>query len=105
MISSSVSVPLRAQVCGATRKYVEASGLTLQRPQPDDFVVATGETDSVGELCEVAFSLVGLDSGPCVQVDAKYMPRQRSTSSAGTPRRPTSASADRGRPGSATSCA
>jgi len=33
----------------------------LQRPQPDDYVLATGETHSVRELCEEAFSHLGLD--------------------------------------------
>ena len=35
--------------------------LMLQQDSPDDYVVATGETHSVRELCEVAFSHVGLD--------------------------------------------
>jgi len=33
----------------------------LQQPQPDDYVLATGETHSVRQLCEAAFSHVGLD--------------------------------------------
>ena len=33
----------------------------LQQPQPDDYVLATGETHSVRDLCEEAFSHVGLD--------------------------------------------
>ena len=35
--------------------------LMLQQPEPDDYVVATGEMHTVRELCEVAFGLVGLD--------------------------------------------
>jgi len=35
--------------------------LMLQQPQPDDYVLATGETHSVRDLCEVAFSHLGLD--------------------------------------------
>ncbi len=35
--------------------------LMLQQSEPDDFVIATGETHSVQELVEVAFSYVGLD--------------------------------------------
>jgi len=35
--------------------------LMLQQPQPDDYVLATGETHSVRELCEEAFSTMGLD--------------------------------------------
>jgi GDPmannose 4,6-dehydratase len=45
----------------------------LQQPQPDDYMIATGETHSVRELCEVAFSLVGLDWERYVRVDAKYL--------------------------------
>jgi GDPmannose 4,6-dehydratase len=47
--------------------------LMLQQPQPDDYVIATGETHSVRELCEVAFGLVGLDWERCVRIDAKYL--------------------------------
>ncbi|MGD0512938.1 MAG: GDP-mannose 4,6-dehydratase [Terriglobales bacterium] len=41
--------------------YVQAMWLMLQQPAPDDYVVATGEAHSVRELCEVAFSHVGLN--------------------------------------------
>lgn len=44
----------------------------LQQPQPDDYVIATGETHSVRELCEVAFGLVGLDWEHHVRVDERY---------------------------------
>ena len=44
----------------------------LQQPQPDDYVIATGETHSVRELCEVAFGLVGLDWERYVRVDERY---------------------------------
>jgi GDPmannose 4,6-dehydratase len=46
---------------GAAGDYVRAMWLMLQQPQPDDYVLATGETHSVRELCEEAFSYVGLD--------------------------------------------
>src|ERR1019366_4366582 len=46
---------------GYAPEYVHAMWLMLQQPEPDDYVIATGETHSVRELCEVAFSLVGLD--------------------------------------------
>lgn len=46
---------------GHAREYVEAMWLMLQQPQPDDFVIATGETHSVQELAEVAFGAAGLD--------------------------------------------
>ncbi len=41
--------------------YVQAMWLMLQQTMPDDYVVATGETHSVRELCEIAFSHVGLN--------------------------------------------
>jgi GDPmannose 4,6-dehydratase len=41
--------------------YVKAMWLMLQQPKPDDYVVATGEAHSVRELCEIAFSHVGLN--------------------------------------------
>jgi GDPmannose 4,6-dehydratase len=46
---------------GFAGDYVRAMHLMLQQPQPDDYVVAIGETHSVRELIEVAFSHVGLD--------------------------------------------
>lgn len=46
---------------GYAGDYVKAMWLMLQQPEPDDYVVGTGETHSVRELCEVAFSYVGLD--------------------------------------------
>jgi len=46
---------------GYAGDYVRAMWLMLQRPQPDDYVLATGETHSVRELCEEAFSHLGLD--------------------------------------------
>jgi GDPmannose 4,6-dehydratase len=46
---------------GFAGDYVQAMWLMLQQAQPDDFVLATGETHSVQELCEAAFSHVGLD--------------------------------------------
>jgi GDPmannose 4,6-dehydratase len=46
---------------GHAKEYVEAMWLMLQQSQPDDYVVATGETHSVQEFVEVAFECVGLD--------------------------------------------
>jgi GDPmannose 4,6-dehydratase len=46
---------------GFAGDYVRAMWLMLQQPQPDDYVIATGETHSVRELCEEAFSHLGLD--------------------------------------------
>ena len=46
---------------GFAGDYVRAMWLMLQQPRPDDYVIATGETHSVRELCEEAFSPLGLD--------------------------------------------
>jgi len=46
---------------GFAGDYVRAMWLMLQQPGPDDYVLATGETHSVRELCEEAFSHTGLD--------------------------------------------
>ena len=46
---------------GFAGDYVRAMWLMLQQPHPDDYVLATGETHSVRDLCEEAFSHVGLD--------------------------------------------
>jgi GDPmannose 4,6-dehydratase len=58
---------------GFAGDYVRAMWLMLQRDEPDDFVVATGETHSVRELCEIAFSHVGLDWQEHVVVDDKFL--------------------------------
>ena len=52
--------------------YVRAMHLMLQRPEPDDFVIATGHIHSVRELCDLAFSEVGLDFRDYVKVDERY---------------------------------
>jgi GDPmannose 4,6-dehydratase len=44
----------------------------LQQPEADDFVIATGETHSVRELCELAFAEVDLDYREYVKVDERY---------------------------------
>ena len=46
---------------GFAGDYVRAMWLMLQQDEPDDYVVATGETHSVREFCELAFGHVGLD--------------------------------------------
>ena len=55
---------------GYAGDYVEAMWRMLQRDDPADFVVATGETHSVRECVEIAFDHVGLDPGEHVVVDA-----------------------------------
>jgi GDPmannose 4,6-dehydratase len=58
---------------GFAGDYVRAMWLMLQQDQPDDFVVSTGETHSVRELCEIAFAHVGLDWHEHVVVDDKFL--------------------------------
>jgi GDPmannose 4,6-dehydratase len=54
---------------GYAPDYVRAMWLMMRQEQPDDYVVATGETHSVGELVEVAFAHVGLDWRAHVRTD------------------------------------
>jgi GDPmannose 4,6-dehydratase len=54
---------------GHAREYVKAMWQMLQQPEPDDYVVATGETHSVRELAELAFSIAGLDSRDYILID------------------------------------
>jgi GDPmannose 4,6-dehydratase len=58
---------------GYAPEYVEAMWRMLQQNAPDDYVIATGETHSVQELIEVAFSLVGMDWHEHVDFDARYL--------------------------------
>jgi GDPmannose 4,6-dehydratase len=44
----------------------------LQQPEPDDYVIATGETHSVREFCELAFAEAGLDYRDFVRVDERF---------------------------------
>ena len=57
---------------GYAKDYVEAMWLMLQQDQPDDYVVATGETRSVRDFCEAAFGYLGLDYRDHVVVDPLY---------------------------------
>ncbi len=54
---------------GHAREYVKAMWLMLQQDEPDDFVIATGETHSVREFAELAFSHAGLDYKDYVTTD------------------------------------
>jgi GDPmannose 4,6-dehydratase len=58
---------------GFAGDYVRAMWLMLQRDEPDDFVVATGETHSVRELCSIAFAAAGLDWAEHVVVDERFL--------------------------------
>lgn len=57
---------------GLSAEYVVAMWKMLQQEAPDDYVIGTGETHSVQEFVERAFSLVGLDWRDYVSFDAKY---------------------------------
>ena len=58
---------------GYAREYVEAMWLMLQQDQPDDYVVATGETHSVREFLEESFGYAGLDWTKYVELDPRYL--------------------------------
>ena len=58
---------------GHAKDYVRAMRLMLQQDTPDDYVIATGETHTVREFCELAFSEVGLDYRKYVQIDERYL--------------------------------
>ena len=57
---------------GYAGDYVRAMWLMLQQNEPDDYVVATGQTHSVRRLCEVAFNCLGLNYQDYVVVDKKF---------------------------------
>jgi GDPmannose 4,6-dehydratase len=57
---------------GYAREYVEAMWLMLQQDQPDDYVIATGETHSVREFLHAAFAYAGLDPQKHVEIDPRY---------------------------------
>ena len=57
---------------GYAKEYVEAMWLMLQQDEPDDYVIATGESHAVHELLGEAFSYVGLDWHELVEIDPKY---------------------------------
>lgn len=58
---------------GYAGDYVKAMWLMLQQPEPDDYVIATGETHSVQELMEVAFSYLDLDYRDFVVIDKQFI--------------------------------
>ena len=58
---------------GFAGDYVDAMWRMLQQPAPDDYVIGTGETWSVQQLCEEAFAYAGLDWRSHVKTDARFM--------------------------------
>jgi len=57
---------------GFAGDYVEAMWLMLQQDQPDDYVVATGETHSVEEFAQEVFGSLGLDWKKYIEIDPRY---------------------------------
>jgi len=57
---------------GYAKEYVEAMWLMLQQDNPDDYVIATGETHSVKEFCEEAFAALDMDYRDYVKYDKHY---------------------------------
>ncbi len=58
---------------GYAKDYVQAMWLMLQQEKPDDYVVATGETHSIKDFLELAFSHVNLDWNDYVEFDKRYL--------------------------------
>ena len=58
---------------GFAGDYVQAMWMMLQQEQPDDYVIATGQTQSVRRFCELAFGRAGLDYSKYVAVDERFM--------------------------------
>ncbi|MCT7979469.1 GDP-mannose 4,6-dehydratase [Laspinema olomoucense] len=73
---------------GYAQEYVEAMYLMLQHPDPDDYVIATGETHRLEDFVAIAFNSVGLDWQEWVNIDASLY-------------RPTDIAIGRGNPGKA----
>jgi GDPmannose 4,6-dehydratase len=57
---------------GYARDYVEAMWLMMQAEEPDDFVIATGETHSIREFLDEAFGYLDLDWNKYVEIDPRY---------------------------------
>ena len=57
---------------GYAKDYVQAMWLMLQQDEPDDYVIATGETHSVREFLEEAFALLGMNWKDYVEIDPRY---------------------------------
>lgn len=62
---------------GYAADYVEAMWMMLQQPEPDDYVIATGRTATVREMCKIAFDYVGLNYEDYVVIDPSlYRPAE-----------------------------
>ena len=58
---------------GFAGDYVEAMWLMLQQNAPDDYVIATGETNRVQLFAEIAFGVAGIASTPYIEIDERYL--------------------------------
>lgn len=58
---------------GDAKEFVRAMWLMLQKPEPHDYVIATGETHSIEEMLKVAFGYVRLDWKKHVKFDPRYL--------------------------------
>lgn len=58
---------------GFAGDYVQAMWLMLQQAKPDDYVIATGRTTTVRDMCRIAFAHVGLDYEKHVVIDPKFL--------------------------------
>lgn len=57
---------------GFAGDYVEAMWQMLQHDKPDDYVIATGKTTTVRDMCKIAFDYVGLNYEEFVEIDSKF---------------------------------
>jgi GDPmannose 4,6-dehydratase len=64
---------------GHSKDYVRAMWLMLQQDNPDDYVIATGKTHSVEDLCNMVFSNLGMNYKDYVQVNQKHIRPTTST--------------------------
>jgi GDPmannose 4,6-dehydratase len=58
---------------GYAGDYVDAMWRMMQQPEPDDYVIATNQAHTVRELCDIAFSHVGLNWQDYVVIDPKFV--------------------------------
>ena len=58
---------------GHAKDFVEAMWLMLQQDKPDDYVIATGRTTSVEQMCKIAFDCAGLNAKDYVAIDKSYL--------------------------------
>jgi GDPmannose 4,6-dehydratase len=58
---------------GHARDYVKAMWLMLQQDKPDNFVIATGQTQSIRDFCNLAFGYAGLDPADHIEIDPRFL--------------------------------